>query len=142
VRCLRSRVQILAFQYKPEPQVGGMLWQEWSQQGLNAMGRLVADSATGTSASARTRQPDAARHAAIHADRAGDRNGALFHSRHPARPWRGRLGNGEGEFSLIEGAMWQRVTPNRVAAQRACGQASLPWADRDCSTRGSHRLCP
>lgn len=43
MRCLRSRVQILAFQYKPEPEVGCMLWQEWSQQGLNAMGRLVAD---------------------------------------------------------------------------------------------------
>ena len=43
MRCLRSRVQILAFRYKPKPAVGRMLWQEWSQQGLNAMGKLVAD---------------------------------------------------------------------------------------------------
>ncbi len=52
-------------------------------------------------ASARARQSDAARHAAIHAGRAGDRDGALFDSRHPARPGRRRLGNGEGEFPLV-----------------------------------------
>jgi hypothetical protein len=27
---------------------------------------------------------------------------------------------------------------DRFAAQHECGQASLPWADRDCSTRGSY----
>jgi hypothetical protein len=43
MRCLRSRVQVLAFRYKPKPAVGCMLWREWSQQGLNAMGELVAD---------------------------------------------------------------------------------------------------
>src|SRR6266705_2541442 len=43
VRCLRSRVQVLASRYKPKPAVGCMLWQEWSRQGLNAMGKLVAD---------------------------------------------------------------------------------------------------
>jgi hypothetical protein len=36
-----------------------MFWQEWSPQGLNAMGKLVADIIV-----------DAARHAAIHASRA------------------------------------------------------------------------
>src|SRR6266849_4426118 len=41
--CLRSRVQVLAFRYKPKPAVGCMLWQERSQQRLNAMGKLVAD---------------------------------------------------------------------------------------------------
>ena len=35
---LRSRVQVLAFRYKPKPSVGYMLRWEWSQQGLNAMG--------------------------------------------------------------------------------------------------------
>jgi hypothetical protein len=43
VLCLRSRVQVLAFRCKPSLQLGCMLWQEWSQQGLNAMGKLVAD---------------------------------------------------------------------------------------------------
>jgi Thiamine pyrophosphate enzyme, C-terminal TPP binding domain len=33
---------------------------------------------------------------------AGGRNGALFHSRHLAWPGRRRLGNGEGEFPLVE----------------------------------------
>jgi hypothetical protein len=99
-------------------------------------------------ASARARQPDAARHAAIHAGRAADRNGALFGSRHLARPWRERLGNGEGEFPLVEapsscgGAMPRCGTPNRFAAQHECGQASLSWAGRDWSNRGSRRLCP
>jgi hypothetical protein len=50
--------------------------------------------ATRARASGGARQPDAARHAAIHAGRAGNRDGALFGSRHPARPWRGLLGNG------------------------------------------------
>jgi hypothetical protein len=58
--------------------------------------------ATRARTSARARQSDAARHAAIHAGRAGDRDGALFGSRRSARPWRGRLGNGEGEFPLVE----------------------------------------
>jgi hypothetical protein len=99
-------------------------------------------------ASARARQPDAARHAAIHAGRAADRNGALFGSRHLAPPWRERLGDGEGEFPLVEapsscgGAMPRCGTPNRFAAQHECGQASLSWAGRDCSNRGSRRLCP
>src|SRR5450755_1267157 len=56
--------------------------------------------ATRAGTSARARQPDAARHAAVHANRAGDRDGALFDSRHPARSGRRRLGNGEGEFPL------------------------------------------
>ena len=43
MRRLRSRIQVLAFGYKPRPAAGRMLWQEWSQQGLNAMGKLVAD---------------------------------------------------------------------------------------------------
>jgi hypothetical protein len=55
-----------------------MLWQEWSQQGLNAMGELVADIIVETL------------------------QNAGVNSRHPARPWRGRLGNGEGEFPLGE----------------------------------------
>jgi hypothetical protein len=33
-------------------------------------------------------------------------------------------------------------TSNRSPAQPECGQASLPWAERDCSTRGSYRQCP
>jgi len=37
--------------------------------------------------------------------------------------------------------MWQCVTPNRFAAQYECGQASLPWVGRDCSTRVSDQLC-
>jgi hypothetical protein len=44
VRCLRNRVQVLAFRYKPGPVVGCMLWRERSLQGLNAMGKLAADS--------------------------------------------------------------------------------------------------
>jgi hypothetical protein len=43
VRCLRSRIQVIAFRYKPRSAVGCTLWQVWSQQGLNAMGKLVAD---------------------------------------------------------------------------------------------------
>ncbi len=43
MRCLRRQIQVLAFRYKPKRAVGCMLWQESSQQGLNAMGKLVAD---------------------------------------------------------------------------------------------------
>jgi hypothetical protein len=35
-------------------------------------------------------------------------------------------------------AMRRCGIPDRFAAQHECGQASLPWADRDCSTRGSY----
>jgi hypothetical protein len=43
VRCLRRLIQVIAFRYKPKPAVGCMLWHEWSQRGLNAVGKLVAD---------------------------------------------------------------------------------------------------
>jgi hypothetical protein len=61
VRCRRSRVQVLAFRYKP--QICDW-WQDWSQQSLIEMGKLIAD-------------------------RAVDRDDVLFGSRHSARP----LGN-------------------------------------------------
>jgi hypothetical protein len=41
-----------------------------------------------TRAMARGRSGRGCRQAAVHAGRAGDRNGALFGSRHFARPWR------------------------------------------------------
>jgi hypothetical protein len=42
MRCPRSRVQALAFQYKPKPVIGCMLRQE-SSRCLNAMGKPAAD---------------------------------------------------------------------------------------------------
>ena len=78
--------------------------------------------ATRARASARARQPDAARHAAIHAGGAGDRNGALFGSRHPARPWRRRLGNGEGEFPLVAVSLAALMAARSSSAPHASGQ--------------------
>jgi len=68
--------------------------------------------ATRARTSACARQSDAARDAAVHAGRAGDRNGALFDPRYPAWPGRRRLGNGEREFPLNE----VLVTPGRAGS--------------------------
>jgi hypothetical protein len=73
--------------------------------------------ATRARTSARARQPDATRHAAIHAGRAGDRDGALFDSRHLAWPGRRRLGNGEGEFPLNEASV---TTVEGSGSHRRC----------------------
>jgi hypothetical protein len=76
--------------------------------------------------SGRARQPDAA-HAAVHAGRAGDRDGALFGSRHLARPWRGRLGNGEALVAVSSSLVRARY-----------GSASPPkhWLDRLLTLKG------
>jgi thiamine pyrophosphate-dependent enzyme len=42
VRCPRSRVQVIAVPYKPQ-ECSWVHVVAWSQQGLNAMGKLVAD---------------------------------------------------------------------------------------------------
>jgi hypothetical protein len=72
--------------------------------------------------SGRARQPDAARHAAVHAVRAGDRNGALFGSRHFGRPWRGRLGNGEALVAVSSSSVRARygsASPPKALARSA-----------------------
>jgi hypothetical protein len=96
---------------------------------LGLWGQTVSDAdrlealarATRARTSARARQPDATRHAAIHAGRAGDRDGALFDSRDSARPWRGRLGNGEGEFPL---AAEQKRRWSEALSQGPCTEAA------------------
>jgi hypothetical protein len=80
------------------------------EQGLNAMGRLVADIIVET----------LQRQGVV-----GDTLNLI------ARSSRG-----------VVCKSWRCGTPYRFAAQYECDQASLPWADRDCSTRGSYRLCP
>jgi Thiamine pyrophosphate enzyme, C-terminal TPP binding domain len=61
--------------------------------------------------------------APVHAGRAGNRDGALFDARHPAWPGRRCLGDGEGEFPLVEALFWL------TDAQRPAA-----WNDRDrCS---------
>ncbi len=87
--------------------------------------------ATRARASARARQPDAARHAAVHAGRTCNRDGALFCSRDPARPrWR-RLGDGEGEFPLVEVAFPQRQcgTPHCMRVAKHCRHGSIEIAE-------------
>jgi pyruvate dehydrogenase (quinone) len=122
---------------------------------LGLWGQTVSDAdqleaAVKDCASARARQPDAARHAAIHAGRAGDRDGALFDSRHLARPGRRRLGNGEGEFPLAEALLCLTEAQRPGGAEvwesmfsrRTCGAVSRSWASLNCSICRSRRRCP
>jgi hypothetical protein len=44
-----------------------------------------------------------------------------------------------GDTACAMRRVWR---PYRSAAQQKYDQASLPWADRDCSIRGSYWLCP
>jgi hypothetical protein len=67
-----------------------MLWQEWSQQCLNAVGKLVADIIVENLWAQKVEGMLDTR----------NRNGAPFGSRRFAQPWTGRPGNDEGEFSL------------------------------------------
>jgi pyruvate dehydrogenase (quinone) len=84
---------------------------------LGLWGQTVSDADQLEAAVKDARQPHAARHAAIHASRAGDRNGALFDSRDSAWPGRRRLGNGEGEFPLVGTSfgLTEAQRPGRVA---------------------------
>jgi hypothetical protein len=101
------------------------------------MGKLVADIIVETLQNAGVMQVEPAIGMALHSARATLRGRGGMSGKE-----RRRISSRCSVVFNGECAMRRCGTPYRFAARHECGHASLPWADRNCSTRGSYRLCP